>query len=106
MSKEKEALEKKVKKGILERYEAWAGERHWAWLVLILVLSGGYVELPNLPIMIDDEAIGFVATVTWLEVGRRSAQRVEGVTAWAKLKFAAFITWLRKLFGFGPATSR
>jgi len=105
MSKEKETLETKVKKGIIDRCEAWVGERHWFWLVLILVLTGGYVELPNLPVMIDDEVVGFVATVTWLEVGRRVMVYVNRVTAWVALKFADFKAWLRKLFGIDPATS-
>ncbi len=106
MSKEKETLQTKVKKGIIDRCETWVGERHWFWLVLILVLTGGYVELPNLPIMIDDEVVGFVATITWLEVGRRFMSYVEGIAAWVRLKFATFVAWLRKRFGFDPATSR
>jgi len=105
MKEEKKELTEKVKKGIVERYETWAGDRHWAWLVLILILSGGYVELPNLPIMIDDEVVGFVATVTWLEAGRRTMRYVDRFTAWAALKFAAFKAWLRKLFGLSPAKS-
>lgn len=63
-------LRTEVKKTVRETVEAWVRNRHWFWLVLILVVSGGYVEMPNLPIVVDDWIVstaGFVAAVELLD---------------------------------------
>lgn len=96
MSNDKKKIDEKTRQTIREEIEGWVGRRHWAWLVLILVLSGGYVELPNLPIVVDDWVTGFVAATTAFELWRRIKANWDA--AWSWTKSLPGRAW-RRLFG-------
>lgn len=64
-------------------FEDWISRRHWVWLVLILLVTGGYVEVPNLPIVVDDWVSGFVAATTAFELWRRVKANWAAAWSWA-----------------------
>lgn len=70
-----EKIKAEVDKTVREKFEGWIARRHWFWLVLILVVTGGYVEVPNLPIVLDDVMSGFIAATTAFELWRRAKEK-------------------------------
>jgi hypothetical protein len=88
-------LKHAARKGVREWVEGWIRARHWVWLALIVAVAAGYVEVPNLPVFLDDWVVSFAGFVALMELANRVWARFPRLARWTKSIPAAFKGRLR-----------
>lgn len=75
-------LRVEVRKTVRETVEEWISNRHWFWLVLIVVVSAGYVEIPNLPVFVDDWVFSVAGAAAAFELVGRVRRNRDAIKTW------------------------